>query len=96
MPFAHNGDARLHWDEKGAGTPLLLVMGHRFSSRMWYPVIDALAARHRVIWFDNRGTGESSSEGATKIAQFSDDALLRDGCRRRRQGAHPTASRWAA
>jgi 3-oxoadipate enol-lactonase len=50
-------------------------MGHRFSSRMWYPVIDVLAAKHRVIWFDNRGAGESSSDGATKISQFSDDGF---------------------
>src|SRR5215510_1135813 len=75
MPLAKNGKADLHWDEKGAGTPVLLVMGHRFSSRMWYPAIDALAARHRVIWFDNRGTGLNARLTGGRIETFSNDAF---------------------
>ena len=58
---AINGDLRLYWDEAGAGTPVLLIMGALYSSRMWYPVIETLATRHRVIWFDNRGIGRSQS-----------------------------------
>ena len=43
MPFAVNKGVRLHWQERGTGTPVVLVMGHRYSSAMWYPVLDALA-----------------------------------------------------
>jgi pimeloyl-ACP methyl ester carboxylesterase len=75
MPFINNDSARLHWDETGAGTPILLVMGHRYSSAMWYPIIPALAAKHRVIWFDNRGTGESDTTLGVTVGQMADDAV---------------------
>ena len=36
MPYADNGSARLYWEERGTGTPLVLVMGHTYDSSMWY------------------------------------------------------------
>ena len=75
MPFTHNGKVRLHWDEAGTGPPVLLVMGRRFSSRMWYPVVPALAERHRVIWFDNRGSGQSDSTRHATIDDLVADAV---------------------
>jgi pimeloyl-ACP methyl ester carboxylesterase len=75
MPFTTNNGARLHWDEKGDGTPVLLVMGHRYSSKMWYPSIPALSAHHRVIWFDNRGTGESDTTGKISVQDMAADAF---------------------
>jgi len=75
MPFAENKGVRLHWQERGQGTPVVLVMGHRYSSAMWYPVLDALAAEHRVIWYDNRGTGQSGMSRKVSIADFVDDTL---------------------
>jgi 3-oxoadipate enol-lactonase len=74
MPFAHNDGVRLHWEETGEGTPVLLVMGHRFSGRMWYPVIPTLAERHRVIWFDHRGTGDSDAPHDATIGDLANDA----------------------
>lgn len=74
MPFTHSKGARIHWEEEGVGTPVLLVMGHRSSSELWYPVIPALAARHRVIRFDNRGTGQSDTTRGFTIADLADDA----------------------
>src|SRR6202012_5600112 len=61
MPFTKNKNVRIHWEEQGSGTPVVLIMGHLYSSKMWYPIISTLAAEHRVIYFDNRGTGESGS-----------------------------------
>jgi 3-oxoadipate enol-lactonase len=75
VPIAENHGARLHWDERGQGTPILLVMGHRYSSAMWYPLIPALAERHRVIWFDNRGTGGSDTTPKVTVQGFAADAL---------------------
>jgi pimeloyl-ACP methyl ester carboxylesterase len=75
MPFTENNGVRLHWDEQGSGTPILLVMGHRYSSAMWYPAIPALAAEHRVIWFDNRGTGESDTTPKVTLPQLAADAF---------------------
>jgi len=75
MPFTTNKGVRLHWDEKGSGTPVLLVMGHRYSAAMWYPAIPALSAKHRVIWFDNRGTGETDAPTGFTMRDMADDAF---------------------
>jgi pimeloyl-ACP methyl ester carboxylesterase len=75
MPFADNDGARLHWDERGEGSPLLLVMGHSYTSAMWYPVLDELSKDHRLIWFDNRGTGQSSPMRKITVADMARDAF---------------------
>ena len=51
----------LHVIERGDGPPLLLVHGVMISGEMFEPVLDALAARHRVIVPDLRGHGRSRS-----------------------------------
>ena len=75
MAYAANNDVRLHWQERGFGTPILLVMGVAFSSRMWYPAIPALSKQHRVIWFDNRGTGASDTTATVEIGDLARDAF---------------------
>ena len=75
MPFADNDGARLYWEERGSGSPLLLVMGHSYSSAMWYPVLDALSQEHRLISFDNRGTGKSSPMRKITVADMARDAF---------------------
>ncbi|MGA7050964.1 MAG: alpha/beta fold hydrolase [Mycobacterium sp.] len=75
MPFATNNGVRIHWQRQGEGTPLLLIMGHRFSGEMWWPVLPAVTPRHRVVWFDNRGTGESDSPATASVAEMVGDAL---------------------
>ena len=75
MPYAVNADARLHWEERGEGTPLLLVMGHTYDSSMWYLAADELARSHRVITFDNRGTGRSSAVRRLSVGDMARDAL---------------------
>jgi 3-oxoadipate enol-lactonase len=75
MPVITGRSPHIHWEERGTGSPLLLVMGHRFSGRMWAPIIDGLAAEHRVLWFDNRGTGQSGSTSDATIADLGDDGF---------------------
>jgi len=75
MPFADRGGVALHWQERGQGTPVLLVMGHRFSSEMWYPILPALTAAHRTVWFDNRGTGLSDTVRKFTFADLAADAF---------------------
>lgn len=75
MPTTTTTDGvRLHWDEAGTGTPVLLVMGASWSSALWYPVIPALSATHRVLWFDNRGTGGSQATDVAGIGDMAADA----------------------
>lgn len=60
MPFATAADgARLSYEVMGAGPPLLLVAGQAQDRGLWAGARDDFAARHRVIVFDHRGTGES-------------------------------------
>jgi 3-oxoadipate enol-lactonase len=75
MPFTHNDGVALHWQEAGEGTPILLIMGHRYSAAMWYPILPSLTAAHRVIWFDNRGTGQSGMTPKVSVAALAADAL---------------------
>jgi 3-oxoadipate enol-lactonase len=73
--FTTTTSVPIHWQERGQGTPILLVMGHRFSGEMWYPAIPALAAKHRVIWFDNRGSGKSGASKTTSVPEMARDAF---------------------
>jgi len=73
MPYADNAGARIHWEERGEGTPLVLVMGHSYDSSIWYLAVDELAKHHRVITLDNRGTGKSS-----KLRKISVGDMARD------------------
>lgn len=58
-------DGRIAWHEHGPeeagapGEPVLMIMGLAASSRLWYRLVPWLSRRHRVILFDNRGTGGS-------------------------------------
>lgn len=75
MPFIEKGGVRLHWDQQGAGVPILLIMGHRYSSGMWYPLIEAMGDRYHLIRFDNQGTGQSGARKDTTVEEMTSDAL---------------------
>lgn len=67
MPTADLGQISLHYEEKGPtnGETILLVMGLGTQMVYWpMRLIDALAKDHRVIWFDNRDVGLSTSVDA--------------------------------
>lgn len=67
---------RIWWQEEGHGSPLLLVMGQAFGSRMWHRGMPALAAQHRVLSYDNRGIGRSTARRHTfSIPDLAADAL---------------------
>ena len=50
---------KLHYLTAGHGTPLILLHGYAETSRMWRPIIPALAARFTVIAPDLPGIGDS-------------------------------------
>jgi pimeloyl-ACP methyl ester carboxylesterase len=75
LPYAENGTARIHWEERGEGSPLLLVMGHTYDSSIWYLAVDELAKHHRVITMDNRGTGKSSAVRKLTVGDMARDAF---------------------
>ena len=81
MPIVHIDHIDLHYDTRGAGEPLLLIMGYRGSGFLWREELLTLLTRHfQVIFFDNRGTGLSDKPTTLyTIPMMADDAagLLR-------------------
>ena len=67
----------LAYREIGSGYPLLMINGFASTMDTWNPpVLAMLAAHFRVIIFDNRGTGYSSTtDEPFSMAIFADDTL---------------------
>jgi len=80
MPTLERPDLALHYEERGAGPPLLLVAGLASDSLSWLPVATPLASRFRTLMPDNRGVGRTRPQDAPcAVDAMADDcaALLR-------------------
>ena len=68
-------DIDVAYKETGKGYPLILIMGSVSTMDLWSPeLIAGLAKNNRVIIFDNRGIGStSSSDKEFSINLFADD-----------------------
>jgi 3-oxoadipate enol-lactonase len=76
MAIAEVGGQRLYYEVHGDGEPLLCVAGLACDTLAWIPQIQAFAAAHRTVIFDNRDVGQSSmAEGEYEIADMARDAL---------------------
>ena len=66
MPYIKVGqentaDINLHYTDRGAGRPVVLIHGYPLSGASWEKQEDRLLeAGHRVITYDRRGFGQSS------------------------------------
>jgi non-heme chloroperoxidase len=57
----NSADIEIHYEDHGAGQPVVLIHGYPLSGRGWDKQVPALlAAGHRVITYDRRGFGASS------------------------------------
>jgi 3-oxoadipate enol-lactonase len=66
---------KIAWEERGDGAPLLLIQGLGYGRWSWAPIVPVLAERYRVLWFDNRGIGDSDKpEGPYTARLMADDA----------------------
>jgi len=61
MPTVQANGIELYVETHGDGEPLLLIAGLACDHTMWSEVVPAFAGHYRVIVFDNRGVGRSSS-----------------------------------
>jgi 3-oxoadipate enol-lactonase len=67
---------KIVWEERGSGRPLLLIQGLGYARWSWEPIVPGLAERYRVVFFDNRGIGESDKpDGPYTACDMADDAL---------------------
>ncbi|HEY5429414.1 MAG TPA: alpha/beta hydrolase [Solirubrobacteraceae bacterium] len=59
---AHTAQGAVGYREVGSGSPLVLIMGFSGSMDYWAPsLVNALAAHHTVIVFDNAGVGRTAA-----------------------------------
>lgn len=76
MPYFENKAARLYYEERGQGQPLLFLHGFGWDMRQWQRQIAHFAPQYRVIALDARGHGKSSlPAGPVDPALFWQDAV---------------------
>lgn len=77
MQFATIDDAHLAYATAGTtGSPVILIMGYAMRGLAWRRQVPHLAERHQVIWFDNRGAGETlAPRRPLRMARFADDVV---------------------
>lgn len=77
MPHVHLPGCRLYYEERGAGTPILLIHGTGSDAGTWGAAVDELVRHGRVIAYDRRGFSRSRREKAsahTTVAEHAADA----------------------
>ena len=74
--------ARLYYEVRGTGGPLLLVIGSPMASADFAPLADALAGDHTVVTYDPRGHANSTiddpDEDATAESRADDIVAILD------------------
>jgi len=68
--FTTIADVRLHYEQEGKGTDLILIHGLGMSLRDWDDCTPDLAKHHRVLRVDVRGFGESDKPPGPYSAQL--------------------------
>lgn len=72
------GGTRFAYRRLGSDTGVPVILLHHLGAVLdnWDPrVIDGIAARHRVIAFDNRGIGASKGSTPTSVSEMARDAI---------------------
>lgn len=59
MPDATANGIRIHYEERGEGDPLVLIMGLGADGSLWEDHVEAFEQHFRCILMDNRGIGSS-------------------------------------
>ena len=73
MPMlAANGET-IHYEQTGSGPSVALVHSLGASAHVWKQQIEALKDRYSLITIDCRGHGQSSANGAARVADAAQD-----------------------
>ena len=75
MPFAMANGANLYYELVGQGEPMVLLGGSGFGRQNVEPLIPYFEDRYEMLWFDQRGYGQSEGVGleAGTIDVWADD-----------------------
>jgi 3-oxoadipate enol-lactonase len=66
----------LHFENRGTGTPVLLIHGFPFSGRMWAGQLNTLAKAAHVLVPDLPGFGDSPApNGSPSVEQYAEDCF---------------------
>ncbi|MDY4031814.1 MAG: alpha/beta hydrolase [Pyramidobacter sp.] len=58
--FTTSDKARIYYEDRGEGDPILFVPGHMCTTKFYIKNAEELGKTHRVLCIDNRGFGSSS------------------------------------
>ena len=80
MPVVRANGIKIHYEERGRGDPLILIMGLGADGSLWEDHVSEYGKHFRCILMDNRGAGHSDKpEGAyTTEMMAADTAGLMD------------------
>jgi pimeloyl-ACP methyl ester carboxylesterase len=74
MPTIKTNGIHFHYEERGSGEPLLLIMGITAAGSVWNVHVADWAQYFRCILGDNRGVGQTDKpEGPYSTEQMADD-----------------------
>jgi 3-oxoadipate enol-lactonase len=74
MPVAQCGDVAVHYEESGAGVPIVWVPGTGLLGTTWRQQTAHFESRHRCITLDLRGSGQTVGGGASfTVAEMAED-----------------------
>ena len=70
------GARKFAYRSVGTGSPVIFLQRFRGTMDDWDPAfVDAIAANHRVVLFDNAGVASSTGEVQTTLGAAADDAV---------------------
>lgn len=76
MPFAQCSDIDIYYETHGSGFPVLFISGLGAGTWAWEPQVPFFSRRYRMIVFDNRGAGRTSTPpGPYSIEQMALDTV---------------------
>src|SRR5262245_36535991 len=76
MPKVSVAGGEIHYEESGAGHPVLFISGLNGVGRYWTPQVPLFAKQFRVITYDQRGTGASDqSQREFSVDQMAQETI---------------------
>jgi pimeloyl-ACP methyl ester carboxylesterase len=77
MPLAKVGEHQLHYELRGAGEPILLIMGLGATAEYWgEDFLAHLAPQFSLVTYDHRGIGRSTRAGEDfTVGELAEDAF---------------------